>query len=92
MEVRVEIPDEVASRLQINGGDLSRRALEALAVEGYKAGELTESQVQQMLGFETRYELDGFLKERGVYFEYTDEDLAREEETSRLLQEARAQQ
>ena len=92
MEVRVEIPDEVAARLQINGGDLPRRVLEALAVEGYKAGELTEYQVQKMLGFETRYELDGFLKERGVYFEYTDEDLAHEEETSRLLQQTRPKQ
>ena len=34
-----------------------------------------------MLGFETRYELDGFLKERGVFHAYTMEDLRRERET-----------
>ena len=31
-----------------------------------------------MLGFETRYELDGFLKERGVFLAYTMEDVRRE--------------
>ena len=42
---------------------------------------LTESQLRRMLGFETRYELDGLLKERGVFLAYTMEDLQRERET-----------
>lgn len=66
--------------------------MEALAVEGYKSGELTEYQVRTMLGFETRFEVHGFLKSRGVYFEYSQEDLAYEEETSRRLFAARSGQ
>ncbi len=32
----------------------------------YQAERLTESELRRMLGFETRYELDGFVKGRGV--------------------------
>jgi hypothetical protein len=35
MEVTVQIPDDLASRMNASGGDLSRRALEALAVEEF---------------------------------------------------------
>jgi predicted transcriptional regulator len=36
MNLTVEIPDELAGRLNAAGGDRSRRALEALALEEYK--------------------------------------------------------
>jgi hypothetical protein len=36
------------------GGDLSRRALEALALEEYRSGHLTEAELQKLLGFGTR--------------------------------------
>jgi len=43
MNLTVEIPDDLASRLTALGGcDLSRRALEALALQEYKHGHLTE--------------------------------------------------
>jgi hypothetical protein len=38
MNLTVEIPDDVAQRLAAAGGDLSRRAREALALEEYKRG------------------------------------------------------
>lgn len=44
----------------------------------YQAERLTESELRRMLGFETRYELNGFLKERGVFLAYTMEDVRRE--------------
>lgn len=78
MELTLHIPDEVAQRLNSTGRDLSRRALEALALEEYKSGRLTEPQMRQLLGFETRQELDGFLKAHEVWFNFTLEDLQRE--------------
>ena len=66
MNVIVRIPDELAERLAAAGGDLERRALEALALAEYQAGRLTKPDLRLMLGFETRYELDGFLKAHGV--------------------------
>jgi len=59
MEVTLHIPDDVAERLSASGSDLSRRALEALALGEYKAGRLTEAQLRQLLGFQTRDALDG---------------------------------
>ena len=35
MELTVQIPDELACRMGVSGGDLSRRALEALALEDF---------------------------------------------------------
>jgi hypothetical protein len=79
MEVTLTIPDDVAASLQNGGGaPLSRKILEMAALEGYKSGEFTSPQVQAMLGFESRFELDGFLKAHEVYYDYTIEDLARD--------------
>ena len=62
MNLTVEIPDDLAVRLNVAGGDLSRRALEALGLEEYKSGHITKAELRRLLGFDTRYELDGFLK------------------------------
>lgn len=77
MNVILPIPDELAERLGA-AGDVARRALEAFGVAEYQADRLTESELRRMLGFETRYELDGFLKERGVFLAYTLEDVRRD--------------
>ena len=36
-------------------------------LEGYRSGILTESQVRRMLGFETRMEVNAFLKDHGIF-------------------------
>ncbi|MCL4541996.1 MAG: UPF0175 family protein [Chloroflexi bacterium] len=66
MKLTVQIPDELAERLGAEGGDLSRRALEALALEEYRSGHLSKAELRQLLGYSTRAALDGFLKAHGV--------------------------
>lgn len=83
MDVTVQIPDDIAAPLLENGVDLSRRALENFALEELRAGRITEVQLRMMLGL-GRIELDGFLKEHGIFQEYTLEDF---EEERRALQE-----
>jgi hypothetical protein len=85
MEVTVQIPDDLASRMNASGGDLSRRALEALAVEEFKNGHLTKPELRRLLGFETRYQLDGFLKSHGVYEDYTMEDFDHDRDALKQL-------
>ncbi|MDQ2804137.1 MAG: UPF0175 family protein [Pseudomonadota bacterium] len=80
MTITLPIPDDLAARLG-EAGDVSRRALEAFGVAEYQAGRLAQSELRQLLGFATRYELDGFLKERGVFHDYTRADLERERES-----------
>jgi len=41
-------------------------ALETLAIEGYRSGALTHYQASQLLGL-SRFEFDGFLKDRNIY-------------------------
>ena len=85
MELTLHIPDEVAQRLAAAGGDLSRRALEAFSLEEYRAGRLTEAQLRQLLGLETRDALDGFLKAHEVWLNYSLDDLERERAALRRL-------
>jgi hypothetical protein len=61
MEITVRIPDDLARRLG-TAGEVERHALEALALEEYKLGHLSQTEVRQLLGFETSEALDGFLK------------------------------
>jgi len=86
MNLIVEIPDDVASRLKEAGGDLSRRALEALALEEYKRARLTKPELRRLLGFETRAELDEFLKAHEVFGSYTPADLERDRRDLRRLE------
>jgi hypothetical protein len=78
MDVMLHIPDEFAQRLKATGGDLSRRALEALVLDEYRLGHLTTPELRRLLGFQTRAALDGFLKAHGVTLDYTLDDLERE--------------
>jgi hypothetical protein len=78
MNVTVQIPDDLAKRLGASGDDLSRRALEGFALEEYKAGHITKAELRRMLGLETHYELDGFLKVLGVVADVSIDDLRRD--------------
>ena len=82
MTITVEIPDELARQIIPEGLDPARHALEHLAVEAYRAHRLTGAQLRRLLGIGSRYELDGFLKSRGVWLEYTLDDFRREGETT----------
>ena len=86
MELTVHIPDDIAERLGdcVNEG-LSRRALEALLAEEYRLGRLNKPDLRRLLGFETSYEIDGFLKAHNVYEDYTMEDFEREREALKSL-------
>ena len=78
MEVTLHIPDDIAKRLSAAGGDVSRRALEAIALEGYREQTLTFYQVSEMLGF-SRVEAEDFLGRHHVPLAVIDEsDLDRE--------------
>jgi uncharacterized protein UPF0175 len=71
MQVAIQLPEDIAEDLLAKWKDLPRHALEAIALEGYRSGALTESQVRRVLGFETRLEVNSFLKDRGVYYNYS---------------------
>ena len=74
MHIALDIPDNIQNVVAPDQ-DPARAALEALALEGYRSQRLGESAVRRLLGFGTRMEVHGFLKEHGVYLNYSMEDL-----------------
>lgn len=84
MDLTLQIPDDLASELGASSADLSRRALEAFALEEYKRGHLTDNGLRRMLGL-TRYELDGFLKAHDIWIDFSVDDVRREVATLERL-------
>lgn len=78
MQITLEVAEDIARHIAADAPGLSRAALEALAVEGVRTGRLTTEQVRRLLGFSTRYETDGFLKEHSVFHSVTREDVDRD--------------
>lgn len=85
--IAVELPDDIAKRLQSAWRDVSRGTLEAVALEGYRNGALTRDKVGRLLGL-SFWDTEAFLKERQAYLAYTEEDL---EQDRRDLERLRPQ-
>jgi len=90
MLIEIQIPDDAAQALSARYPDLSRAALEALALEGYRSGRLSGGKVKEMLGFVTIMQVHAFLKEHGVYLNYSIADLELDIKTSQAFEEKRS--
>ena len=84
MNLVLHIPDEFAERLSADG-DVERQALEALALESYRAGRLSRADLRQLLGFGSTPALDAFLLAHNVVGTYTEFDLARDRQDLQRL-------
>ena len=76
--IAIEIPEAIARDIEENWGNIERRTLEALAVEGYRTQVFSAGQVRWMLDLVGCYEVDRFLKERKVDLNYDEADLERD--------------
>jgi hypothetical protein len=82
MTVSIDIPKHAEDTLRKAFGDaLNRTALEALAIEGYRAGKLSRFDVQLILGLESRWETEEWLGDRGVHLNYSLADLESDRDT-----------
>jgi predicted HTH domain antitoxin len=90
MQVVVEIPDEFSQRLLPVGKNPARALLEEAALNAFSEDRINAHELRTILGLETRYQLEGFLKERGVeHGAYGPEDLERDIVTMDRLREKR---
>lgn len=78
MQVTFELPEDIAAALGSRPESISRKALEMIAVEGYRSNRLSEAQVRRMLGFETRFDVHALLNEHGVDLNYSEEFLEKD--------------
>ena len=90
MQITLELPEDLAQGLESTWKDLPRAALESLALEAYRSYALTAAQLRRLLGFETRMQVDAFLKEHEIY-DYTAADFEQDRETLRQLRMTEAQ-
>jgi hypothetical protein len=82
MQITIELPEDIAVGLESRWKDLPRAALESLALEAYRSRALTAAQLLRLLGFQTRMEVDAFLKEHQI-FDYSAADFEQDRETLR---------
>jgi predicted HTH domain antitoxin len=87
MQIKIEIPDALAHRLEAKWGNLERKALELLVIEAYRDVLISGGRARELLGFATRLELDAFLKEKGVYLHYDMADLEQDLHTMEELKQ-----
>ena len=60
MQIALELPEDIAQRVEVAWHDVSRGTLEAVAVEGYREGTLTRSEVGRLLGL-SFWETEAFI-------------------------------
>ncbi|MDP3000903.1 MAG: UPF0175 family protein [Bryobacterales bacterium] len=87
MQVTIELPEDIANQFAGDLSGLSRAATEALAIEGIRSGKLSTGQARRMLGFQTRMQVDDFLKAHGVYLPLTTQSVEHDAELSRTFRE-----
>ena len=85
MKVTIDLPEDIAAALKGEWKDVPRHALEAIAVEAYRTGVLSENQVRRWLGYESRFQVHALLKEHRVPLQYTRADLERDLAAHRAL-------
>jgi predicted HTH domain antitoxin len=78
MSVQLTIPDDIVEKPD---SDVSREVIEAVAIDGFRTGQLSTAQVRRLLGFETRAAVHRFLADHGVpWVDYPPEDADSESE------------
>jgi hypothetical protein len=90
MQITIELPEDIAEGLESRWKDLPRAALDSLALEAYRSHALTAAQLRRLLAFETRMQVDAFLKEHEI-FDYSAADFEQDHETLRELRMREAQ-
>ena len=83
MTVPLEIPEDIERRLRSEWSYVPRRALEAVAIEGYRSKAITAEDVARLLGLSSRWEVDELLSRARAYFDYGQDDLAEDVEAIR---------
>ena len=90
MQITLELPEDIAQGMESKWKDLPRAALESLTLEAYRSYAITAAQLRRLLAFETRMQVDAFLKDHEVY-DFTAADFEQDRETLRQLQVREAQ-
>lgn len=81
IQIKLSIPDEL---LDNESEVVAREILEQFVLESYKLDKISTKQIQKLLGFSSRFEVENFLHQNKA-FGYTIEDLENDLETLKDL-------
>jgi hypothetical protein len=84
MPITIDLPPDLEASLRHGMNDLNASAKEAVLVDLYCRGALSQSQLARALGV-TLMESDAVLKRHHVYYEMTAADVAAESDSLRRL-------
>ncbi|HWS87530.1 MAG TPA: UPF0175 family protein [Pyrinomonadaceae bacterium] len=76
MSATINLPEKIEHQWREQRGDLPRRTLEALALEGHRSGALSARQVAEVLQLSV-WETESFLHRHGAELGYTVEEFER---------------
>ena len=82
MQLILDVPEDLARLLGDGQVDLTKTALESLALAALRSGRLSISQARRLLNIQSRYEMDGFLKRHDILLPLTLDDVERDSETA----------
>ena len=88
MSISFELPSEIEQHLRREVPNLDQAAKEQFVIANYRKGKLSLGQVARVLGFETRFQAEEWLGERGVAMNYSLEDLEADRTTLAKWDEA----
>ena len=78
--VTIQLPDSIIKELESTPGEISRRVLEAVALEGYRSQKLSRGEVRLLLGL-TWHETEAFLLRHGMVCHDAAEDFEEDPKT-----------
>ena len=87
MQVIVEIPDNIAHRLEQTEENLSVHLLELMVADSYRLGKMNTAEVRQVLQLPTRLATHAFLKRMGIYLNYDETELEQDVQTLKMFRE-----
>ena len=86
VQVKLELPEDVARRIDPSGADVGRRLLELALLRLVQDGEISSGNAAEILGV-PKDEIRRLLREHGVpYFNLTPEELRAQIQASRLAE------
>lgn len=75
MEIIINIPDNMISKLEAKWGNLSQKVIKNIALEAYQNRLISTNELKEILNLASSLEVHKFLKESGVFLNYDEEDL-----------------
>jgi hypothetical protein len=87
MRVTLDLPEELLEFLGNDANVLSAAAREALVLEGVRSRKLSTFQARRILGMESRFQIESFLKEHGIDLPLSFDQVRKDSDTALSLSE-----